>query len=111
MTHDIVASYNALVDALETPEQRKLASHLCRDITVLLDLQAEVERLKDQPTAAQERAAIIHFVEKCNQEIEVKLRSAQYGRAEAFSAQVHITDELIKAIEAGEHWPTDGGKP
>jgi hypothetical protein len=49
MTHDIVANYNALVDALETPEQRKLASHLCRDITGLLDLWAEVERLKAQP--------------------------------------------------------------
>ena len=53
------------------------------------DLQAEVERLKALPTAAQERAAIVAWL----------------NRQERW--HYNLSDDA-KKIEQGEHWPTEG---
>lgn len=63
-----------------------------RYIAEIHELQAEVERLKALPTAAQERAAIVAWMNK--QQRFPDVFPATYSRR----------------IERGEHWPTEGEK-
>ncbi len=56
---------------------------------------AEVERLKAQPTAAQERAEIVNYIVNTQ-----RLRPMDDARS--------ICHRLATKITIGEHWPTEG---
>jgi hypothetical protein len=59
------------------------------------ELEAEVERLKAQPTAAQERAEIVNYIINTQ-----RLRPMDDARS--------ICHRLATKIMIGEHWPTEG---
>jgi hypothetical protein len=94
---------NHYLDAYDRPTQtvhvsvvRSLEESL-RTITAQSDaLEAEVERLKAQPTAAQERAAIVAWMRSGVEPRDV------FGDIDLAAA--------AGDIEEGDHWPTEGAK-
>jgi hypothetical protein len=58
-------------------------------------LEAEVEQLEAQPTAAQERAAVVAWL------IE------RYNNTSYLDVIRMVIKQFSRSIEQGEHWPTE----
>jgi hypothetical protein len=66
-------------------------------------MQAEVERLKAQPTAAQERAAIVAMIESLLDDC------GRYRGVEDITP-CRVVDSILNCIKLGEHWPMEEEK-
>ena len=67
----------------------------------ITELKSEVERLKAQPTAADERKKIVSYLGN----------KAVYLRVDGYYEGERALARAARAIEHGEHWPMEGEKP